>query len=149
MNKETENEYFTCLSEAANYARVGRQAIFLALKKKKLKGVKKTVGKRSYWLIRKEDVDAYRSQKYNREKRIIEGEPVIDIEKNRWSVSQAAKVLSLIFKRPYLPAHLYYLLRIGALRASKKGNMWVISQEDLSELYLKESAQMDASKITE
>ena len=134
-----EDEVFISLTEAGKYARVGRQAIFQAIKKKQLKAVKKMLRKnQAQWIISRKDLDEYRSQKYNCEKREFQGEKLIDLEQNRWSVAQAAKVLSVMLCRSYPSAHLYYLLRIGELRAQKRGGMWVISKEELTKIYQKE-----------
>jgi hypothetical protein len=132
------DEVFTSLTEAAKYAHVCRQAIFLAIKKKKLKAVQKKFKGQMQWVILKQDLDEYRADKYNRDKCKIEGELIIDLDQDRWSVAHAAKTLSSMLRRPYPAAHLYYLLRLGELRASKKGGRWVISKKELIDLYQKE-----------
>ncbi len=141
---QEENDQFYSLAEAAKYSRVCRQAVFLAIQKKQLKAEKRMMvgagGKRRLqWVINRKDLDAYRSSKYNREKRIVDGEKLFDIENDRWSVLHASKVLSEMLGRAYPAAHIYYLIRYGKLRAHKKGNAWVISRESLLNLYNQES----------
>jgi len=138
--QETKNEFHS-LAEAAEYSHVERQAIYVAIKKGQLKAEKRIIKNVPHWIIQKEDIDTYRASKYNREKRVWEGEKLFDIENDKWSVLHASKVLSAMLPHPVPPAHLYYLLRIGALRAMKKGNSWVIKREDLVALYFKEGGE--------
>ncbi len=132
---------FQSLKEAADYAKVHRQAIFMAIKKNQLKGEKKEIHGKSQWCIFRKDLDEYRSNKYNREKRIVDGEKLFDLELDRWSVLHAAKTLSAVLGKPYPPAHIYYLLRTGQLRAQKKAGAWVITRQELIDLYKTESGQ--------
>jgi len=132
------SEIFTSLNKAAAYAHVTRQAIFLAIKKKQLKAERNAIGGRIYWFIKRSDLDEYRSTKYNREKRMLEGEHIISLEKDKWSVLHAAKAIAHMLGRPYPAAHIYYLLRVGKLRGSKRGGMWVLSPTDIRALYRQE-----------
>ena len=144
--RETKTE-FGSLKEAAEYSHVERQAIYVAIKKGQLKAEKRYIKNVPHWIIQKADVDAYRASKYNREKRIWEGEKLFDIANDKWSVLHASKVLSAMLPTPIPPAHLYYLLRIGMLRGMKKGNSWVIRRDDLINLYFKESGEEKKTEI--
>lgn len=140
---QEENEIFRSLRQAADYAKTCRQAIFLAIRKKQLNAEKQFIQKRKgnwskQWVITKKDLDVYRANKYNREKRVVDGKKLFDIGDDRWSVLHAAKTLSAMLGRNYPTAHIYYLLRIGQLRAYKKGNGWVLTKEQVQDLYLKE-----------
>ena len=136
-------EVFRSLMQAAIYARTCRQAIFLAIMKHQLVAEKqffqtKKGEWKNHWVITKKDLDIYRANKYNREKRVVDGQKLFDIGDDRWSVLHAAKTLSAMLGRNYPIAHIYYLLRTGQLRAYKKGNGWVLKKEQVEELYLKE-----------
>lgn len=139
-----EKQEFNSLAEAARYARIGRQAIYLAILKNQLKAEKKMVPTKKgaeveRWVVRRDDIDEYRRSKYNREKRMVDGEKLFDIEHDRWSVLHASKALSSMLKRPYPTHHLYYLLRRGSLRGQKKGSAWIIKREDLLKIFMKET----------
>lgn len=142
MTEEWPDE-FNSLSQAAKYAHTCRQAIYVAIRKKQLKAVKKTVlncrgAIREQWIIQKVDIDEYRKSKHNREKRVFEGEKLFDIENDRWSVLHAAKTISAMLGRHYPAHHIYYLLRKGEIRGCKKGGAWVLNREQLLSLYNRE-----------
>ncbi len=128
------NHDFMSLKEAAEYSHVTRQAVYLALKKKALKAEKK--GRR--WCITRENLDAYRANKYNRDERVLNGQPVFDMSKGEFSVHQVCKVISSTLGRPFPRQHLYYLLRTGQLKAFRKGAAWIIEKQDAVELLQKE-----------
>lgn len=138
---------FNSLAQAAEYSHVSRQAIYVAIRKGEIKAEKRLVGKKMQWIITQEDLDAYRASKYIREKRVFEGKKLFDLSENRWSTLHAHKVLSQMLGRPYPLHHIYYLLRLGKLRAQKYGGAWVITKESLLELYEKEL--MEESKCAE
>jgi len=137
-----EKESFVSLKEAAKYARTGRQAIYKAIKLGQLKAEKVLVKGKWCWKITAADIDEYRKNKYSREKRVVNGLRLFDIEQNRWSVVQASKALSEMLKIPYPVHHVYYLLRIGKLRAMKYGRAWVIAREALVSLYEEEKEKL-------
>lgn len=119
-------EGFFSLAQAADYAHVTRQAIYLAVKQRGLRA--KKIGRQ--WYITKEDLDNYRANKYNRDLRKRDGEYIFDMEKGHFSVQQVCKVLSATLGRPYSLQHLYYLLRTGQLKAMRKGAAWVVEKDD-------------------
>lgn len=136
-----EIEFFS-LADAARFSHVGRQAVFVAIKKGQLKATKKmgTSGKMQ-WFIKRSDLDEYRANKYCRDKRVVDGEKLFDIENDRWSVLHASKTLSAMLGKPFPTAHIYYLLRTGKIRGMRKGGSWVISRDSLVDLYYKESGE--------
>jgi hypothetical protein len=140
---EQNDEIFT-LAQAADYAHVERQAIFVAIRDGKLIAEKRPKGGLLCWFVKRSDLDAYRASKYIRDKRIVDGQKLFDIENGRLSVFHLSKLLTKKLKRPYPTARIYHLLYTGALRASKKANAWVISAEDAEKLYLKEKAEREA-----
>jgi len=145
---EEEDILFNSLAEAAQYAKMKRMAVLRAIRFKKLKAYKKAFpgSSQPHWIISKKDLDAYRANKYNREEIVMDGERVFDLDKGTCSVHQAAKILSKLLDRPYTKSRLYYFLRIGVLKAHKKGIMWVLLESDLEELFQKEKAGLLAGK---
>lgn len=130
MTSKLDKCTFFTLQQAATYAKVTRQAIYLAVKKRGLIAHKK--GNR--WFITQEDLDAYRASKYDRSKNAPH-----KMEQGEFSVLQAAKILSLPRSEggsgQLVPDHhIYYLIRVGELKAFKKGSSWVIRKEELEEL---------------
>lgn len=146
---EKEKDKFYSLQEAAVYAHVCRQAIYVAIRKGQLRAEKMYMARgngrnQMQWVIDRHDLDVYRSSKYNREKRMVEGEKLFDIELDRWSVLHAAKTLSSALGYHYKSSRIYYLLRIGKIRGYKKGSAWVISRDTLMEIYHQETGEIHA-----
>lgn len=135
MTNELEDKIFTVI-EAAKYAHVTRQAIYVAFYKGKLKASKY----KNTLRIKKSDLDEYRLNKYNKQIIKHEGYSVYDFEKGHFSVQHVAQVLSEMLRRFYNPQKIYYMLRTGQLRGFKKGYSWVISREDAIALYENEKA---------
>ena len=127
MDKDAPEE-FNDLREVMAYAHVGRQALYLAINKGALKATKK--GRK--WTIFKKDLDEYRLNKYNRDKRKMNGELLFDMEKGFFSVFHVAKIMSHELGIQYKTQRLYYLIQSGRLKAMKRGSAWVISKEDLT-----------------
>lgn len=115
------------ITEAARINGVTRQAIYVAIKQKKLRAIKDS----TRWTIRLEDLDEYRKQKYSRTKSTFNGELLFDNAKGYFSVNQAAKMLGVPAQK------IYYATRIGLLKALRKGAAWVIHADDIK-LYQKE-----------
>lgn len=126
------------IKEAAFLSSVGRQAIYIAIKKGALKAHRD--GKR--WRIWRLDLDAYQAHKYNRDKMRKDGEYVFDNAKGFLSVPQTAKMLSESMLRYYPANRLYYLLRTGQLRGHRKGSFWVVAKEDALALMQEEIKQV-------
>lgn len=131
--EEQESDTFS-LREAAEYAHVKPQAIYVAFRRKKIPAEKN--GKK--WIVKRSDLDVYRENKYNRDLYKSGGELIFDPEKGHFSVVHVAKVISHITGRRLSVQHLYYLIRKGRLTAFKKGGHFVIKKEDALELLEKE-----------
>lgn len=132
-------EGYMSLPEAAKYAHVTRQAIYLAMRNRGLRGTK--IGKQ--WYVTKTDLDEYRGNKYNRDLRKQDGEYVFDMDKGYFSVSQVCRVMSATLGKPYSMQHIYYLLRTGQMRSFRKGAAWVIPKDDAVALLDKEKKKLE------
>lgn len=121
------------ITEAADYANVTRQSIWKSIREGLLKGEKRG----SFWHTTTEAVDAYRENKYTRDRKIIDGERVFDIENGKLSTFQVCRILGEALKTPFSLQQVYYLIRIGKMKAHRRGGQWVIRQENVS-LYLEE-----------
>lgn len=119
LNNDSEN--FVSLSEAARINNVTRQAIYVAIKQKKLRAYKNP----TRWIIHRDDLEAYRNLKYSRTKSMFNGELLFDNKRGFFSIQQAAKMLNVPYQK------IYYATRIGLLKASRKGAAWVVHMEDL------------------
>ncbi len=109
------------ITEAARINNVTRQAIYVAIKQKKLKATKDS----TRWTIHLDDLDEYRKNKYSRTKSMFDGELLFDNHKGFYSVNQAAKKLGVPAQK------IYYATRVGLLKAHRKGAAWVIHEEDI------------------
>ena len=109
------------ITDAARINNVTRQAIYVAIKQKKLRASKDA----TRWTIDLEDLEEYRRKKYSRSKSMFDGSLVFDNEKGYFSVNQVAKMLGVP------PQKIYYATRIGLLKAVRKGAAWVIHTDDI------------------
>lgn len=109
------------ITEAAKINNVTRQAIYVAIKLKKLKATKV----HSRWTIDLKDLEEYRKQKYSRAKSMFEGELLFDNNKGYFSVNQVAKMLGVPAQK------IYYATRVGLLKAHRRGAAWVIHADDV------------------
>jgi excisionase family DNA binding protein len=122
------------ITEAAKINNVTRQAIYVAIKQKKLKASKDS----TRWTIDLDDLEAYRRQKYSRSKSVYNGELLFDNQKGFYSVGQIAKMLGVPAQK------IYYATRVGLLKATRKGAAWVIHVNDVrqyQENYLNKRAE--------
>lgn len=122
------------ITEAAKINNVTRQAIYVAIKQKKLKASKDA----TRWTIDLEDLENYRKQKYSRAKSVFNGELLFDNHKGFFSVNQVAKMLNVPAQK------IYYATRVGLMKAHRKGAAWVIHINDVKqyqETYLSKKAQ--------
>ena len=111
------------ITEAAKINNVTRQAIYVAIKQKKLRAYKDT----TRWTIDLEDLETYRKEKYSRAKSLFNGELLFDNQKGFFSVNQVAKMLGVPAQK------IYYATRVGLLKAIRKGAAWVIHSNDIEE----------------
>ena len=109
------------ITEAARINNVTRQAIYVAIKQKKLKATKDS----TRWTIHLDDLEEYRKNKYSRTKSMYDGELLFDQLKGYYSVNQAAKFLGVPAQK------IYYATRVGLLKAHRKGAAWVIHIDDI------------------
>ena len=114
--EESRDKKFVTLSEAAKINNVTRQAIYVAIKQKKLKASKDT----TRWTIDLKDLEDYRKQKYSRTKSMFNGELLFDNHKGYYSVNQVAQMLNVPAQK------IYYATRVGLMKAIRKGAAWVI-----------------------
>ena len=126
---------FVSITEAARINNVTRQAIYVAIKQKKLKAYKHS----TRWTISLKDLEEYRNQKYSRLKSTFNGELLFDNNKGYFSVGQVAKMLQVPAQK------IYYATRVGMLKAHRKGAAWVISVEDIN-LYKEKYLAMISSE---
>ncbi len=119
LNDDSGN--YVSLSEAARINNVTRQAIYVAIKQKKLRAYKNP----TRWIIHRNDLEAYRNLKYSRTKSMFNGELLFDNKRGFFSIQQAAKMLNVPYQK------IYYATRIGLLKASRKGAAWVVHMDDL------------------
>lgn len=108
------------ITEAAKINKVTRQAIYVAIKQKKLKATKKT-----RWEIDLGDLEEYRKNKYSRTKSMFGGELLFDNDRGYYSVNQVAKMLGVPSQK------IYYATRTGMIKGSRKGAAWVIHSEEV------------------
>ena len=123
--------------EAAKINKVTRQAIYVAIKQKKLKTTKKTRLE-----IDIKDLEEYRNNKYSRTKSMFGGELLFDNNKGYFSVNQVARLLGVPAQK------IYYATRTGMIKGSRKGAAWVIHSDEVKryqEDYLSKKAVTQAS----
>ena len=118
---QSDTKRVVSITEAARINNVTRQAIYVAIKQKKLKAHKDS----TRWTIDLEDLEEYRRQKYSRAKSTFNGELLFDNQKGYYSVNQVAKMLGVPAQK------IYYATRIGMLKATRKGAAWVIHRSEL------------------
>jgi excisionase family DNA binding protein len=109
------------ITEAAKINNVTRQAIYVAIKQKKLKASKDS----TRWTIDLKDLEEYRKHKYSRAKSMYNGELLFDNLKGYYSVNQVAKMLDVPAQK------IYYATRVGLMKAIRKGAAWVIHASDV------------------
>lgn len=115
-----EDRKVVSITEAAKINKVTRQAIYVAIKQKKLRATKKT-----RWEIDLKDLEEYRNNKYSRTKSMFDGELLFDNDKGYFSVNQVARLLSVPAQK------IYYATRTGMIKGSRKGAAWVIHADEV------------------
>ncbi|MEX1013464.1 MAG: helix-turn-helix domain-containing protein [Waddliaceae bacterium] len=121
QDRSKDKNKLVSITEAAKINKVTRQAIYVAIKLRKLKAYKES----SRWTIHLDDLEEYRRQKYSRTKSRFDGELLFDNQKGYYSVNQVAKMLNVPAQK------IYYATRTGQLKAHRKGAAWVISVNDV------------------
>ena len=120
--REKEKKFVT-LSEAAKINNVTRQAIYVAIKQKKLKAYKNP----TRWIIDLDDLEDYKKLKYSRTKSIHDGELLFDNKKGFYSIQQTSKMLNIPYQK------VYYATRIGLMKAMRKRSAWVVHIDDIKQ----------------
>ena len=111
------------ITEAAKINNVTRQAIYVAIKQKKLKAKKDA----TRWTIDLADLELYRNGKYSRTKSMYNGELLFDNHKGFYSVNQVAQLLNVPAQK------VYYATRVGLMKAHRRGAAWVVHIDDIKE----------------
>ncbi|HNA62851.1 MAG TPA: helix-turn-helix domain-containing protein [Rhabdochlamydiaceae bacterium] len=136
---ETSSKRVVSITEAARINNVTRQAIYVAIKQRKLKASKDS----TRWTIDLKDLEEYRKHKYSRTKSMFGGELLFDNNKGFYSVNQVAQMLGVPAQK------IYYATRVGLMKATRKGAAWVIHTNEVKsyqENYLnKKTVQTQAS----
>lgn len=120
-NSTEKTERLLTVSQAAKDHGVTRQAIFFAIKMKRLNACKEN----DTWLITESDLKEYFDNKYSRSKSRVEGELIFDKSKGFYSISEAADFLGKNTN------HIYYLVRMGKLKTHRQGSAIVIQDIEL------------------
>ena len=123
------------ITEAAKINNVTRQAIYVAIKLKKLKAKKET----TRWTIHLDDLEEYRTNKYSRKKSMYNGALLFDNDGGYFSVNQVAQLLKVPAQK------IYYATRVGMLKADRRGAAWVIHINQLNEYKEKFLSKKDNS----
>lgn len=131
---------YLSIPEAARHAKVEPQSIWVAIRKNKIKatkcGIITSTGKFTLgWVILVNDLDDYRKNRFNRDRRIVDGKKLFDIGAGRFSVFHVSKILSSRLNRKITIDRIYYLIYRGHLRAAKNSGAWVISNEELEKVH--------------
>lgn len=111
------------ISEAAELSGVTRQAVYVAIKLKKL-NAQKEAGR---WTISLENLQEYRRNRYSRSKSMFGDDLLFNHKEGYYSVNQIANLLRVPTQK------IYYATRTGQLKAHRKGAAWVIHIDDVEE----------------
>ena len=112
---------YLSITEAAKFNNVTRQAIYVQIVKNRIPAVK--TGKR--WEISLDDLKKYKLSKYSRETSIFNGQLVYNPLIGEYSVTQTAKALKIPVQQ------VYYGIRSGKIKASRKSAAWVILSSEI------------------
>ncbi|MEF9519378.1 helix-turn-helix domain-containing protein [Chlamydia crocodili] len=126
------------ITQAAKLHNVTRQAIYVAIKQKKLRASKTT-----RWEIDLKDLEDYKRNRYSRKKSLYQGELLFDNDRGYYSVNQVADMLGIPVQK------VYYATRTGTMRGERKGAAWVISQSEIDRYKSDYLNKQTAKKIKE
>lgn len=119
-NNQAPQKRVVSITEAARLNNVTRQAIYVAIKQRKLRATKDA----TRWTIDLNDLEEYKKNKYSRKKSLFEGELLFDNQKGFYSINQVAKMLNVPAQK------IYYATRVGHLQAFRKGAAWVVKIDE-------------------
>ncbi len=111
------------ITEAAKINNVTRQAIYVAIKLKKLNANKEG----SRWVINLKELEEYRKSKYSRTKSTYNGSLLFNNGEGYYSINQVSAMLNVPAQK------IYYATRVGHLNAHRKGAAWVVHINDIEE----------------
>lgn len=117
------------VTEAAYLNNVTRQAIIFAIKMKRIPARKEN----DTWLISMQDLKNYNKTRYSRTLSKRNGELIFDKKKGFFSAQEAAKILRKNIQQ------IYYLVRMGRIKAHRQGTAIVIKESDLQEFFDREN----------
>ncbi len=120
------------LREAARKYHVTNQAIYVAIRKKKLKAYKD----KDRWYINVSDLDDYQAYKYSRERSIYNGESLYKAEEKEISVRQCAKLFGVNEQ------HIYYLVRTHKISYVKRGSAVILKYDECMKQFGENSKQI-------
>ena len=120
QSQKTEKKVLS-ITEAAELSNVTRQAIYVAIKLKKLRANKEN----TRWTIHMDDLDDYRHHRYSRTRSIFQGELLFDNYKGYFSINQTADMLGVPAQK------IYYATRAGHIKGTRKGAAWVIQDGEI------------------
>lgn len=115
------------INEAARMSHVTRQAIYVAIKQKKLRAFKQT----ARWNIHLDDLEDYRLLRYSRSHSVYGGDLLFDNMQGFYSIAQTAQMLHLSAQT------IYHATRVKRLKAGRKGAAWIIHIDDIRQFYEK------------
>lgn len=110
------------ISELCRHFNISRQAVFICIKKKRLKA-EKIKGR---WVIKKTNWLTYVKSKYNRDFSECDGEKIYDEKCGRISVGRAAYILNVDKQK------IYHILRKKLLPFSRCGSAYVLDIKDIN-----------------
>jgi len=109
--------------EAAKLLNITRQAVYVAVKQKKIRALKCAY----QWKISNSDVLEYIKNRYSRKTSVINGELVFDKSKGEYSVTETACLL-------HVPNNfVYYSIQSRGLKHKRKAAAYVIHIDDIKE----------------
>ncbi len=137
MRYENENEEkkMMSISDIGKIFPITRQAIFVAIKNKRLKA-KKHGGQ---WRVNRDDLDEYFNGKYDRKYSKINGELIYDPHKGEISVIQATKILGIG------KAHIYHAIRTKKIGHIRKGTAYILDIDDVKNYMPKDNRKFRCS----
>jgi len=109
------------LKQAANYFPCTKQALYMAIRQRRLSAKKK----RGEWIINQETLDEYKQNRWNRRLSRHNGKLIFDKRKGLYSAHEVAHILNCGVQ------HIYYALRSYKLKSHKIKSAWVIHVDDI------------------
>jgi predicted site-specific integrase-resolvase len=104
---------------------VTRQAVYLAIKKGKLKAYRDLDW---FFRVTEEAITEYKQNLFSRDKSKFNEGPLYDTEKGEYSLRKAAEYLGIQY------CSLYNHMKHERIKATRKGAAWIFHQSDLDEL---------------